>query len=269
MNHGLNNALLYTALKTDISFIDVYGKQKDIIATSFIVKNRADEFCLITNRHVLDYPYKFPKNKGCKIENMTLTIKKISEDKYFPDVEIRCNIQNLEDIVYSSNYFNDAACIKKIKAINQSSQKPITDFDFFIPYKLIANEDFINSQLTICDFVAFPGYPPWYDKYNNSPILRTGTISSDPRYDYSLDSFFTGNKIAYEAFSFGGSSGSPIFAIQKGISLGLGLIGDEYREAKLIGINGGHLKDENTYRGHSGISYFFKSSIILDLIDND
>jgi hypothetical protein len=71
--------------------------------------------------------------------------------------------------------------------------------------------------------------------------------------------------VAYEAFSFGGSSGSPVFATQRGIKPGAGMRFDAYRESRLIGINAGHLAA--AYGQHSGISYFYKASAILELTD--
>ena len=113
--------------------------------------------------------------------------------------------------------------------------------------------------------MAFPGYPPWYDRLSSRPILRTGTISSDPRFDYSHSGSYDGECIAYEAFSFGGSSGSPVFTLQKGPRPGEGISFPGFRDVMMIGINAGHLKGDHDT--HSGISYLYKSSAILDIID--
>ena len=112
-----------------------------------------------------------------------------------------------------------------------------------------------------------PGFPEWYDRQNNTPVFRMGTIASDPRLNYSyVPNAPIADRIAYEGFSTGGASGSPVFSIQRGFQTGDGIKASEgfYREVKLIGINAGHFNDQV---GHSGISYMFKSSTILDLID--
>jgi hypothetical protein len=113
----------------------------------------------------------------------------------------------------------------------------------FISYDLIATVEKITNKLSACDFVAYPGFPDWYDKLNNNPIFRSGTISSDPRFNYSHKSEFNGDCIAYEAFSFSGSSGSPVFAIQKGFPVGGAIQTGEnfYSPVMLIGINAGVL----------------------------
>lgn len=97
--------------------------------------------------------------------------------------------------------------------------------------------------------------------------MRMGTIASDPRFDYCCEeSMPKGCRIAYEGFPSSGSSGSPVFSIQKGFQTGKGISvpNDFYREVKLIGINAGHFPDGG---GHSGISYFYKPSAILGVID--
>ena len=94
-----------------------------------------------------------------------------------------------------------------------------------------------------------------------------GTIASDPRMSYS---YITGapisSRIAYEGFSTAGSSGSPVFAVQRGFRTGGGISApsDFFREVKLIGINAGHFEDQI---GHSGISFLYKSSVIHDIIN--
>ena len=94
-----------------------------------------------------------------------------------------------------------------------------------------------------------------------------GTIASDPRTNYC---YRNGDpiaaRIAYEGFSSEGASGSPVFATQKGFPVGEGLEAPEdfYREMKLIGIHAGHYHSD---KGHSGISYFYKSSVIKNIID--
>lgn len=137
--------------------------------------------------------------------------------------------------------------------------------DSFFPYELMAKAADFENKLSVCDFLAFPGYPEWHDQLEGRPILRTGTISSDPRRNYSSDGHSMGDCIAFEAFSYGGSSGSPIIAVQKGPKPGTGILFPGFRELLVIGINAGHLLHENI--GHSGISYFYKSTAILEIAD--
>jgi hypothetical protein len=168
----------------------------------------------------------------------------------------------LDKVLFHPNYDNDVAVIVDVRG--HALVGNAMSVDYILNYPSIADAAFINS-MEVCDFVAFPGFPEWFDRESYRPILRVGTVASDPRYDYTNQQA-RGNCIAYEAFSFGGSSGSPVFALQKGFKMAAPLTFEGFRESKLVGINAGHLV-ETEYRSHSGISYFYKATAILDLID--
>jgi hypothetical protein len=260
MFHGLNNQFLYSAYKVEATFVDDIGNQKNGTGTCFFVLNRIGNLCLITNRHVFDIKYKkpgkFDKYTLCKI---TVSGKKGGGGENFPVADLVSTLDTR--VIFADNYNNDIACIFDFKVLTGGD---IT-IDYSIPYSFLATADDFQKKLTICDFVAFPGFPTWHDKRQNRPILRTGTISSDPRFDYSHSGVDDGACVAYEAFSFGGSSGSPIFAVQKGPKPGAGIEFPGFRELLCIGINAGHLRTDD--KSHSGISYFYKSTAILEIID--
>jgi hypothetical protein len=109
------------------------------------------------------------------------------------------------------------------------------------------------------DLVCYSGFPGQHDKLANRPIIRSGHIASDPQYDYSWDKNYRGQCVAYEGFSFEGSSGSPIIAPRRGMKSI-----PNSRHEYLIGVNAGHIKDSD---GHKGISYFYKSTVILEIIE--
>ena len=267
MNHGITNDILCTACKIEVRFKDDQNTEKTGYGTAFFVKNVKGEVCLLTNRHVVDLDYKQPtsKYKNFKLTQVVVHNKERDKTTGLPTDSNDLLILNHNEFIFSDNYQNDIACLKAIRATDLNGKSPRVSF--FIDYDVIADEKRINEKLVVCDLVAFPGFPDWYDKKNNLPILRTGTIASDPRFDYSYSGSDDGGAIAYEAFSYGGSSGSPIFAVQKGIKVGEGLKGGDYREIMLIGINAGHLPITGLRESHSGISYFYKSSIIIELIN--
>ena len=221
----------------------------------------------LNHRHVvdLDYNQPTPKYKDFKLVKVVVSNKGKDKMTGLPTKDYGVLVVNFDKFIFSDKKENDVACLKVPQIINIEGGGIV--LDYFIPYSMIADNSRINEKLSVCDFVAFPGFPDWYDRKNNLPILRTGTIASDPRFDYSHEKEDMGERIAYEAFSYGGSSGSPIFAIQKGIKVGAGLDGGGYREPMLVGINAGHLDIDGSMGSHSGISYFYKSSVILELID--
>ena len=258
MFHGFNNEFLYTAIKIETTF-DVEGKRITVLGTCFFVL-RDGKLSLITNRHLLDYSYKKkPGNPQGKIVQLSIKTKiKNAEGLPVGDLQLVLTGGN---IIFHKNYFNDVAAVISLKATNVDGSE-YRHIDQCVYYDFIADNDLINA-CTVCDFVAFPGFPEWHDKAENRPILRTGAISSDPRFNYSYNDIVKGDCIAYEAFSFSGSSGSPVFALQRGYD-----IHSHYRPFKLIGINAGHLPGE--FPGtHSGISYFYKSTIIIDLLNGN
>ena len=262
MTHGLNNTFLYTGCRIISSFGNGTNTAS-ISGTGFFI-NKENNVFLITNRHMVDIEYGDVRKQysGYKLLEFTIDNRRNDPKTHLPTDIVEIKIQNIDEFYFPEVKENDIACLKNIKYLGGD-----VSIDFPIPYSLIATEEKIKEKLSVCDFVAFPGFPEWYDKRNNNPILRTGALASDPRFDYSNEKEFMGNCIAYEAFSSGGSSGSPVFAIQKGFPTGPGLTAPEnfYREILLIGINAGHF--EAIDGQHSGISYLYKSSEIIKLID--
>ena len=252
MIHGLNNRMLYSAKKLSVTL------DNSIITrgTGFFVEKGNDLF-LITNRHVVDPWRGNEKLKGHKITEFLL-----ESFESFDANGIPC-ILNWEDFRFHPNEANDVACLKN----PEIEQEAI--INVAIPFELLATTEWLNEKLVVCDTIAYPGYPEWYDRRNNTPIFRMGTVASDPRFDYSYNPDEPVSAlIAYEGFSSGGSSGSPVVATQRGFPTGAGLTApkDFFREIKVIGINAGHFPVGE--ESHSGISYLYKSSTILDIINS-
>ncbi len=267
MNHGLNNDFLCAACKIEVHFEDDLKTRKAGSGTAFFVKNSKGEICLITNRHVIDLDYKQPtaKYKNFKLVQVIVHNKEKDKATGLPTDSNDLLILNHNEFVFSGKTENDVACLRNIKAVDIKGKNPTVSF--WLDFAIIADKQRLDEKLVVCDLVAFPGFPDWYDRKNKLAILRTGTIASDPRFDYSFSGNDDGEVIAYEAFSFGGSSGSPVFAIEKGIKVGGGLTGGGHREIMLVGVNAGHLPIQGVIESHSGISYFYKSTIILELIE--
>lgn len=258
MIHGLNNRMLYSAKKLSVTL------DNSIITrgTGFFVEKGNDLF-LITNRHVVDPWRGNEKLKGHKITEFLLESFESFDANGIPCGLTTSSILNWEDFRFHPNEANDVACLKNPKI----EQEAIINVP--IPFELLATTEWLNEKLVVCDTIAYPGYPEWYDRRNNTPIFRMGTVASDPRFDYSYNPDEPVSAlIAYEGFSSGGSSGSPVVATQRGFPTGAGLTApkDFFREIKVIGINAGHFPVGE--ESHSGISYLYKSSTILDIINS-
>lgn len=266
MLHGISNDLLYSAVRLTVRFHnDRDGEEISIDGTGFFIKNSIGEVCLVTNRHILDAEYKDKKYLGYKKLEIKIHLKNTDPVSKKPELDVTFTVDSGETI-FAGSRDDDVACIRNLRLSGPIAVGGIVDY--FLDYALLATEEVINNQLSICDFVAFPGFPQWYDKAGNRPIFRVGTVASDPRFDYS---FFDGVKttagrcLAYEAFSYGGSSGSPVFSVQKGLRGGTGIKISGFQPVRLVGINAGHLPGD-AYGSHPGLSYLYKSSVIIEII---
>lgn len=260
MIHGLNNSFLYTAKKIVAHWSDGVSTV-ELRGTGFFVQRDADIF-FITNRHVVEPGYSDAQYTGFKVIDFNIESYERFDVDGLPSTLKSASIVNWDEFKFHPNENNDVACLKNLKIVGGMT------INVPVPYAMIATEDWIGQKLSVCDSIAYPGFPEWYDRQNNTPVFRMGTIASDPRLNYSyIPGAPIASRIAYEGFSTGGASGSPVFAIQRGFPTGDGISAPDgfYREVKLIGINAGHFPDQ---KGHSGISYLYKSSTIHDLIDS-
>lgn len=262
MTHGLSNGFLYTA-KRIITIWDTAKGTIENAGTGFFVQ-KEDTLYLITNRHVAELTYSHPEYMGATLKECRCEgYENMSED-FISTAYTSIKIENHGDFVFHSNPNNDIACLKNPKYVKGTSGTITLPID----YALLATKDILDTKVTVCDTVAYPGFPDWYDRKNNTPIFRMGTIASDPRVGYAVNAEDPdSDQIAYEGFSSSGASGSPVFAIQRGFKTGAGISvpNDFYRPVLLIGINAGHFPSKE---GHSGISLFYKSSAIIETIES-
>lgn len=264
MFHGLSNKFLYSAYRLFCTFKNDQREQIACTGTGFWVITNESTPVLVTNRHVFDVGYAKPEYADFELHQVRVYGKSNDPISGKPDIDVEFTADHSR-IKYSDTFENDVACLVN-PAVFADGGSSNFNVDHWIAQDLLATKDDFETNFNVCDFLAFPGFPAWHDKVQRRPILRTGTISSDPRYDYSPSSSYAGECVAYEAFSYGGSSGSPVFAVQTGPRPGKGISFPGFRELKLIGINAGHLPAENNT--HSGISYMYKSSAIIDMIDS-
>lgn len=269
---GLNNDYLYTAVLIEAIFSNgVRSDEKPLSGTGFFLTPSPQKIILITNRHVLDLEYEDQKWRGYTLKQLKLKLR-VRAPNNMPHVIATQTIDftGTAKIVVDDLIDNDVAGVEvPIDCFSVSNQVRATNPGFFIPLSLLASESEYLTAFEVGDLVAFPGFPEWYDSKNFRPIMRIGTLASDPRYTYSFNEK-NGDCIAYEAFSFGGSSGSPVFALQRGF--GGDLTSGSDRRLCLIGVNAGHLKVKNSesraaHSAHSGISYMYTTSCIRRILD--
>lgn len=264
MIHGMNNDFLYLAYHIKVDFVDGLGNEKSGSGTCFFIRKKDGEMYLVTNRHILDISYKKTNKELDKFELKGICISGKAIDHKNGNKLKNTSFQiRSKDVIFPKNKDNDVIILHEVIVMHKGNEHII---DFFVDEGVMATSEDFEKNLAVCDLVSFPGFPEWHDKKGKRPIMRSGIISSDPRENYHYNHTVTGDCIAYEAFSYNGSSGSPVFALQKGIKVGSGIKGGGYRRLILIGINAGHLKVKRGSELHSGISYFYKSSVIKEMI---
>jgi hypothetical protein len=151
---------------------------------------------------------------------------------------------------------DDVACIVDPRCKSLSARADV--FHHF-GIEALADTCFFSENLYPGEQVFYAGFPDPHDKLAQRPILRSGTIASDPRHPYSNTGQDEGARVAYEAFSSGGASGSPVWAAARSFQNYPGS-----RTGAVVGVNGGHI--EGKFGAHSGISFFYKSSVLLELL---
>lgn len=289
MPHGLNNDFLYSVCKINVKFSKENEGPEQIYGTGFFIQ-KDEELYLITNRHVVDLSFDDDSKEGYKIENLTLEISRFIEDsKSVECEEIEISSCHIE---FPHEQLDDIACIYDIRLLKENGQLTL------IPFNFLATTEVLEKDVFIGDQVQFIGFPELYDHHNNTPIVRGGIISSDPRLNYSPYEEFEGHIIAYEGYTTPGGSGSPVFATPIGFPVESNIISVPegfYHPVLLIGINAGFYNGEETiieignnvktaedsnitvneyqeneekeiYR-HQYLSYMFKSQEIINLIN--
>ena len=246
-NYPPNN-FLYSGYRIETIFSNG-EKSKSGTATGFVLEIGNGIPFIITNRHVIDLDYKkdIAKYKNFKLTELKLTSRR--QD----DTEYSINISPDTEFFFHDNTENDVVIIRPL-----SLREEKNTFHYHFTLDHLATEE-VFKQIIPFDIICFAGFPNTHDKLMGRPILRTGTIASDPKFDYSWDIRSHGNCVAYEGFSTEGASGSPIFAPPRGMTTI-----PNSRHGYLIGINAGHIPENY---GHSGISYFYKSTILSEIIE--
>lgn len=241
---------IYCSYKVTVTFADDLGNTPTCRGTGFFLA-AGDSTVFVTNRHVFDPTYK-KKNFH---ESMRLVENRIL-GKSHQGQTYELIVDPSQSIFFPDNYEDDVACIVNPQC---QSTKENTVVFYHFGVETLADEYLFSEGLHPGDRIFYAGFPDPYDKLAQRPILRSGTIASDPRYPYSNTGADEGARIVYEGFSSGGASGSPIWAAARGFAGAPGA-----REGTILGVNAGHI--DQKFGAHSGISFFYKSTVILDVL---
>jgi hypothetical protein len=254
MFHEPPQQFLYSSYRVETTHVDPQGTTKTGCATGFVVEGKTGRGWVVANRHVVDLNFRqtTAKYKTFALQLLRLTGRRANDSCYtfllHPDAKQ----------FFHRDVENDVVLIEP-RVVWDGVPEDQRSLHWHFGYGHLADGAVLGTSLQPFDLVCYSGFPDQHDKLGNRPILRSGHIASDPQYNYSWDKAQHGSCIAFEGFSFAGSSGSPVFAPARG-ALGT----PNSRNGYLVGVNAGHLPNHPS--GHSGISYFYKSTVILEIM---
>ncbi len=263
MYHPIPREWLLATNKIEVIFKNCHN-EKSFHGSGFWIQ-KDEKLFFATNRHVIDIDYNNNKYIGQGDEFYSVKIllfKPANQTGGYFDV-------TRATLFIPDNYSIDIALLR-LQSINNPNNIKVLPADVSI----IADKDFLTTELEWGAQVSFSSFQPWGDTQTDSPILRTGILASDPAYPFNSTMIGKIDIHLLEAFSFNGSSGSPVFANAQGIPAGKGLTGGNFRPARIIGIMTGHLLNEQSEAGtpdktHTGLSYCHRSDLLLSMINED
>lgn len=262
MHHGIKTTVLYTAYKLEVGHLRPDASIGQAVGTGFIIINSHGVPCLVTNRHMIEPARIDPKKYvGYKLDSIRIVGKRDSYENAEDATEDHSFYMNVNKFVFPDD---DRVDVTACPVFDLS--KNVKNISYHLGYEHLASEDFMES-LEVCDFIAVPGFPEWHDTRDHRPIMRLGSIASDPRFKYLVQGEDRGHIIIYEGSSYSGNSGSPVFAIPKGIKPTPEFQVTGHRDFALIGVNAGHYTYSKTSE-HASLSYFYGASVVRSLVDS-
>ena len=262
MYHPIPRLWLEATNRIDVRF-DNGAETKHVSGSGFwLAIEPTMKVVFITNRHVVDMAYKCKKYIGEGYQPSRLTVSSHGSDPYHQGVV--ADLERDIDIRVHSSYGVDIAIVTKWE---YRREHPLV----IRASKLLADQSYLDG-LPWGAQVSFASFQAWRDSNTQKPILRTGIVSSDPRDDYVSDMVDRKSALLLEAFSFSGSSGSPLIANAFGLQLEPGTLsgGPGFREARIIGIMCGHIPNREdravASSMHVGLSYCHKSTMLLEML---
>jgi Trypsin-like peptidase domain len=249
----------YATAQLNVRFTNnIDGSFKIISGTCFYVRSQKNMF-VVTNRHIIDYSYYIDNSANYYLYDVIIHGRKYSNfDKKNFDVFVSNIGLVRSDVEMSDNHDEDVAVFM---VPNDDDIVAVDVGDF------ATADDFASSSPG--DPVVMYGYSKLANVENPSPIARSGIFASDPAFDYRIQGQLAARRIAVEAMSTQGMSGSPVIAFQRGMKDAAGRKSDDYRRMFLAGVNVGHYHDDDQKIGsiHSQIGICIRSTVILELMN--
>jgi hypothetical protein len=259
---GINSKAFYMVSRIQTTFRDYLGNPKTGTGTGFWVKDNQEKHSFVTNRHNLDPKLKFGETTPYKLESVAIEIRKIDGNRVFPETKF-FNVTDANAIHHTDA---DCSILRDVQFEDRDSS-----YDYYtFPIKDIADKVFFDEVAWPLDEITFIGFPQdWYDTAWKLPIGRGATIASIPSRSFTNPAIKISDTLLVSGFSFNGSSGSPVFLHHQIFNTNQ----RKKRPAKLVGIMSGRarekVEDEPEMFRQTGLSYFTRSTSILDLLNSE
>lgn len=257
----IQEQLLYTTFR-----IECLNENDKVfsIGTGFLLQRPIQEnqikLYLVSNKHVL-----------CDAQSIAITFTKAKNNE--PDVgnKIRLPIKDTKSHIVG--HPNPNVDIAILECTGLFVMLPNQMYFKAVSYDMLAN--FNEPELSVAENVYFVGYPDnRFDTKNNLPLVRTGLISSHPKYDYNGDPVFI-----IDAQVFPGSSGSPVYIdlTYENIKNGQVMLGK--KDIRLLGIVSATMIRKNQLKSINtstqivteevlGLGIVYKATAIKELVDS-
>lgn len=241
--------LMYTTLR-----IECINENKEVfsIGTGFLLRRPINEnqfkIYLVSNKHVL-----------CCADSIAISFTKAKRNE--PDIGniIRLPITNVKNNVVP--HPNEDIDVAILECTGLFLLLPDQLYFKTVSYDMLAS--FNESELSVAENVYFIGYPNnRYDQKNNLPLVRTGMIASNPKYDYNWEPV-----IIIDAQVFPGSSGSPVYIdlTYENMKNGQFIIGE--KNIKLLGIVSATMIRNNALKSiETGTQYLTEEVLGLGIV---
>jgi len=264
---GINPQIVFAVSRVRAVFRDGVGNAVTIMGTGFFLRSEAGTAIFVTNRHNLDPSLKL--NTDYSLASVGILLRRHDGTNFVADTQFFEVDLGASRLLHAPDA--DVSAIVAPVFINQSQ-----NFLYFTinRQRNVADQAFLESKVFLMDLVSFFGYPgtsntQWWDTNWNAAIARSASLASWPNLTFTNPGIPTADVTLVSGLSFSGSSGSLVMLHEKGIRPGGDIVDPTYAPPTLLGIMSGHWRepgDEPEMFRHSGLSYFTRSTAILDLL---
>lgn len=265
---GIPKEVVYSVARLQCTLSDGIGHGREISGTGFWIESGPGKAAFVTNRHNVDASI-WPDNQyDLRLVEARIELRRRDGAGNPEDETVFVSLEGIPDC-FRVHPTADCAILTEVRGAIPRAFGAVTP----LAQSMLADVAALSANARIMDLVSFIGFPgqsyPWWDEQANLPIARLASIASDPARSFVNAAIRTTDVALVSGLSFSGSSGSPVFLHEKGIRVTAPLSGGGHVPSQVIGIMSGHLRDkepEAELLRHSGLSYFTRSTSILELV---